>query len=67
MLILLGILLVLLGLWFGYKYLAEREKQKEEKGFIVIGTTLLLLWLFPGSILFILGAALIIILMFGAL
>ena len=63
----LGVLLVVLGLGFGYKYVMERKKQKEEKGFIVIGTTLLLMWLFPGSILVILGIALLLILAFGVL
>lgn len=46
--------LLCLGRWY---YL--RKQEEEKKDFVVIGTTLFLIWLFPGAALVIIGLVLI--------
>lgn len=58
----LSVLCLLVGLAFLAKYFYERKKQKEERGFVVILGTILLIWLFPG-----LGLIILAILLFSSL
>tara|TARA_Y100000034_G_scaffold136776_1_gene215661 strand:- start:1970 stop:2251 length:282 start_codon:yes stop_codon:yes gene_type:complete len=60
----LGLLMILGSLFFLGRYFYLKKKAEEERNFVVIGTSLLLLWLFPGSALFILGAIILLILLF---
>lgn len=60
---LLGILALILGLIFLGRYFYLKKKAKEEKGFVIIATVALVIWLFGGSGLMILGIALLALLL----
>lgn len=59
-LVISAILSILAGSGLLLHYYNEKKKQKEQKGFIIIGTALLLFTLFPGAGLFILGVIILI-------
>ncbi len=59
----LAILAILVGLLFLGKYFYDTQRKTEQKKFIVLGTTLLLVWAFPGAALLIIGLVLIFLLM----
>jgi len=60
---LLAILLIVLGLIFLGRYFYLKKQAEEQKDFVVIGTTLLMIWLFPGAALLIIGLVIIFLLM----
>ena len=59
------IVLAALFLWRFFSLKKKKEEEAEEKGFVVIGTTILAVWLFPGSALLIIGLILIAVLFGG--
>jgi len=57
---LIAVACLILGALFLWRFFKlKKEKESEEKGFIVIGATLLAIWLFPGAALLIVGLVLI--------
>ena len=61
-----AILMLVVGLLLCIKGKAEQKKQTEKKSFVVLLTTLFLVYLFPGATLIIIGVILL-ALMFGGI
>ena len=55
----LGIVCIVLGLILGIRAICLKKKEKEQKGFIVIAGTILLIYMFPSVGLIILGLVLL--------
>lgn len=55
MLAIVGVICVVLGLLFLWRFQALKKKQQEEKGFIVLVGAILFLWFYPGLALLVIG------------
>ena len=55
----IAIICIVLAVLLLWRWRVLKKREKEEKGFIVLGTTLLLIYLFPGAALLIVGLVLI--------
>jgi len=58
-----AILAIIAGLLFLGKFFYDKKQAEQQKDFVVLGTTMLLIWLFPGAALLIIGLVLIFLLM----
>jgi hypothetical protein len=54
-----AIVSIIVGLLLLWKGKTKQKEQKEQKGFVVLATTLFLIYMFPGMALLIIGLVLI--------
>lgn len=60
---LLATLFLVLGVIFLGRYFYLKKQAEENKNFVVLGSTLILCWMFPGAALMIIGLVILFVLL----